>query len=127
MRNGQPRTVQRVKLRINGNAPQPLQLQANTTVRVRGRLARPARVVCLLGTGGPQGGFAGNYFHSEKPANHESWAIEFTLSDLEPQRAGHVASSPDGLVLNCIILYTRGEQDLGLEIEGVEVIGDSGE
>ena len=121
-KNGQPRAVHRVKLRINGNTPRPLQLQAGTSVRIRGRLAKPSRVVCLLGTGGPQGGFAGNYFYAESPTDHEHWVIEFKLSQLEPQRAGHVAATPNGLVLNCVILYTRGA-DSGLEIEGVEVIG----
>ncbi|WP_197442883.1 FecR family protein [Lignipirellula cremea] len=120
-KSGKTLRLHRVKLRVNGNAPQPLLLQSNTRVRVHGHLEQPARVVCMLGVGGREGGFAGNYFFTEKPAQDSQWTLDVRVADLTPQRVGRVAPSADGLVLNCIVVYTQGA-DSGLEIEGVEVI-----
>ncbi len=106
----QPHTIHQVACRVSSRNQPPVQVLSGTRIRLEGRSQRPARLVCMLGTQHPDGGFAGNFFHDFAPLPDPDtgvWTVELKIPDFDRQRPSSATRELSGLIVKKVVIYTR--------------------
>jgi hypothetical protein len=111
------------------SSEQPVLLRPSAHLRVRGRVKRPHMVRFGFSAQKMRGVFAGKFELDVKPEqlgpSGEVWDIELPLADFHPLHP-RLATGVDGLELTDVYALTVND-DVGLEIHHIELLGPPGE